>query len=121
LGLPISHFIDPEPFERLASGQTEMVDGPCPGENAPNARLIAYPLSNEERYVAIFVSQGDPTEDARRLRRLKQETVVQAQELNTQQVEMARQMAVFLGEHTAKAERLVARLIEAVKSDAPGA
>jgi uncharacterized Fe-S cluster-containing protein len=118
-GLPISHFVDPEPFERLVSGQSELYDGPCLGAQAPRARLIAYPLSHEELFVGIFVGAPDPGEDAERLRRLKADTVEQARELYVQQIEMAQQMAVFLGEHTARGESLVNKLIEAVRSDAP--
>jgi len=121
-GQAISRYVDPDPFERVASGQVELYDAQCRDTSRDlNARLIAYALPNEDRLVGIFVSEGEPGEDARRLSRLRDETVLQARALHEQQVEMAREFANYLGQHTARGEQLVKKMIEAVESeDAPG-
>jgi iron only hydrogenase large subunit-like protein/PAS domain-containing protein len=118
-GQPISQYVDPDPFEQVASGQVALYDAPCRDEaRGLSARLIAYPLPNEDRLAGIFVALPEPGEDARQLRRLKDETVLQARELQEQQVEMARQFANYLGQHTARGEQLVKKLIKAVESEA---
>lgn len=117
-GQAISQYVDPEPFERLATGQAELFDGPSNALGGQRARLIAYALPQEERFVGIFVGLAAPGDDAQRLERFKAETVEQARELHQQQIGMAKQLAVYLGEHTARGEALVHKLIEAVGADA---
>ncbi len=121
-GQGISQYVDPDPFERVASGQVKLYDAPCRDQvRGLSARLIAYALPNEDRLVGIFVALPEPGADAEQLRRLKSETVLQARELHEQQIEMARQFANYLGQHTARGEQLVKTLIQAVESDAgPG-
>jgi iron only hydrogenase large subunit-like protein len=124
-GQSVSKYVDPDPFERVASGQVELYDAECHDvSRGLNARLIAYALPGEDRLVGIFVALSEPGADAERLHRLKSETVLQARELQEQQIEMAREFANYLGQHTARGETLVKKLIQAVESEAgpePGA
>lgn len=118
-GQAVSQYLDPDPFEKVASGQTELYDGALRDPSRGlNARLIAYALPNEERLVGIFVPEPDEGADSERLQRLKEETVAQARALHEQQVEMAREFANYLGQHAARGEQLVKKMIEAVESEA---
>ena len=63
----------------------------------------------------MFINITSNTENAERLRQVKDETVQQARELHDHQIEMAKNFASFLGEYTAKGEQLVNKLLEAVK------
>jgi len=117
-GQSVSKYVDPDPFERVASGQVELYDAEChDASRALNARLIAYALPGEDRLVGIFVALPEPGEDAERLHRLRNETISQAKELQDQQIEMAREFANYLGQHTARGEQLVKKLIQAVESE----
>jgi uncharacterized Fe-S cluster-containing protein len=49
-----------------------------------------------------------------KLDELKSETLLNAQELVDHQIGLAQEMAKFLGEHTAKGELLLKRLVEAI-------
>jgi iron only hydrogenase large subunit-like protein len=116
-GKSISHLIDPEPFERVKSGQTDMADDIRVHKmQGVIAREIVYALRAEKQYVGIFINITADHINAERLQKVKDETAVQARELHEHQIEMARQFASFLGEYTAKGEQLVNRLIQAVES-----
>jgi iron only hydrogenase large subunit-like protein len=117
LGKSISHLIDPEPFDRIKSGQIEMADDIRVHKmQGLIAREIIYALRAEKQYVGIFINITADHLNAERLQKVKDDTAVQARELHEHQIEMARQFANFLGEYTAKGEQLVNKLIQAVES-----
>jgi hypothetical protein len=120
-GQAISRYVDPDPFERVASGQVELYDAQCRDTSRDlNARLIAYALPNEDRLVGIFVSEGEPGEDARRLSRLRDETVLQAGPCTNSRSRWAREFANYLGQQRPR-RATGQKMIEAVESeDAPG-
>jgi hypothetical protein len=116
-GKSISHLIDPEPFDRVKSGQVEMADDIRVHKmQGLIAREIVYALRAEKQYVGIFINITADHLNAERLQKVKEDTAVQARELHEHQIEMARQFANFLGEYTAKGEQLVNKLIQAVES-----
>jgi iron only hydrogenase large subunit-like protein len=121
LGKSISHLIDPEPFDRVKSGQVEMADDIRVHKmQGLIAREIIYALRAEKQYVGIFINITADHLNAERLQKVKDDTAVQARELHEHQIEMARQFANFLGEYTAKGEQLVNKLIQAVESKDEG-
>ena len=100
----------------MASGQADVHDDTREyAQYGLVVREVVYALRAEHQYVGMFINITSNEKDAERLRKVKDETVLQAQELQAHQIEMARQMANFLGEHTAKGEKLVSKLLEAVK------
>jgi PAS domain-containing protein len=117
LGKSISHLIDPEPFDRVKSGQVDTADDIRLHKlQGVIARGIVYGLRAEKQYVGIFINITADHLNAERLQKVKDETAVQARELHEHQIEMARQFANFLGEYTAKGEQLVNKLMQAVES-----
>lgn len=119
-GRRISYLMDPEPFERLASGDESMVVVTVRHEKYNlTCHEILYKLPEEKQYVGIFVNITSSLANEEKLKELRSETARQARELLEHQVQMAQKMAQFLGESTARGEDLVRNMIMLV-SDAKG-
>lgn len=122
IGKQISHFVDPDPFERVASGEVTVFDGVVQ-HKAQNlvTREVVYALKEERQFVGIFSNITLTRLNAEKIEKIKDETIEQARELYAHQIEMAKTMANLLGEHTARGEQILQKLVEAVKRDAPPA
>ncbi len=118
LGKHISHFADPDPFERVACGELAIFDGVVQhSQRNLVVRQVVYALQEEKQFVGIFTNITLARLNAQQIDRIKQDTIEQARELYAHQIDMARTMANFLGEHTAKGEEILRRLVDAVKKD----
>ncbi len=116
VGKHVSQFMDPDPFEKVASGQIDVFDDATDHpQYGVVLREVVYALRAEHQYVGMFINITSSNLNAERLRQVKDETVRQARELYAHQIEMAKTFANFLGEYTAKGEQLVEKLIDAVK------
>ncbi len=116
-GRPISLLMDPEPFERLASGRDDRIERTV---DHPKYGLVChqiiYTLPHEGQYVGIFVNITHLQASRRQLDELRAQTIRQARELLQQQMTMAETIAVCLGENTARAEALLDKLMAAAES-----
>ncbi len=115
IGRKISYLIDPDSFEKLAVGKEDVVRGVM--HFAPYnliCHAVAYSLPEQRQYVGIFMDITDHQSSREKLDELKYETLIKAQELVDHQIGMAQEMARFLGEHTAKGEVLLKKLIDAI-------
>jgi iron only hydrogenase large subunit-like protein/uncharacterized Fe-S cluster-containing protein len=111
-GQPISYLMDPEPFVRLASGQETSIEMIAEHERYNLiCHQILYSLVEERQHVGIFVNITGSRANQRKLDELRGQTVLQARELLDHQIQMAEQLAKFLGESTAKGENLVEKLM----------
>lgn len=121
-GQPISRLMDPGPFERLLSGEEELIEMTV--EHAPYHLVcheILYPLREDRQYVGIFVNITHSRTSQQQLDRLRAETVVQARDLLEHQLKMADTIARALGEATARGEDLVEKLVRlAAGENEPG-
>jgi uncharacterized Fe-S cluster-containing protein len=119
-GQPISYLMDPDPFEQLAAGRTDLVE-----TTVKHVRMnlvchqIHYAMRDERQYVGIFVNMTKTAADKEKLDRLRTQTAQQARSLLEHQVEMAQTIAKFLGESTAQSEALLDRLILLAGGDTP--
>ena len=121
VGVHVSRVLDPDPFEKVASGQLEVADDRREyPQYGVAVREVVYALRAEHQYVGMFINVTSDEQDTERLRKVKDETVTQARELHAHQIEMAKNFANFLGEYTAKGEQLVNKLLEAVKDKEKG-
>ncbi len=112
-GLPISYLMDPEPFERLAAGQENVIEAMIDHRKyGVYCHQIMYKLLDEKQYVGIFVNLTNTRMNQEQLDRLREQTVMQARELLDHQLKMAEKIAGFLGESAAKGENLVERLMQ---------
>jgi PAS domain-containing protein len=116
IGRKISYLLDPEPFEVLLSGiETEIHQK----VKYPNYNLIChqivYKLEQEKQVVGIFVNITDFEKSETKLKSIKTDTILQAEELIEHQIKMAQEIVRFLGENTAKGEALLSKLIKAIE------
>ncbi len=111
-GRPISYLMDPDPFERLASGKEELIEAVVRHTRGNLlCHQIHYALSEEKQYVGIFVNITKSRAEKEKLDTLRAQTVTQAKELLEHQINMAQTIAKFLGESTARGEDLLERLM----------
>ena len=71
-----------------------------------------YALREDGQFVGIFVDVTRFIDNDRELDRIKKETFEKAKQLLEHQVQAAQDMALFLGENTAKTEELLSRLMK---------
>lgn len=112
LGKPISYLIDPDDFEKLANGEKDIIEASVVHKKYNLVcHQILYGLKEERQYIGIFVNITQSQNDRDKLRYLRAETMLKAQELLTHQFSMAQKMVQFLGESTADGEELLRNLI----------
>jgi iron only hydrogenase large subunit-like protein/uncharacterized Fe-S cluster-containing protein len=116
LGNKISYLLDPEPFEKFVSGKEKELHQKV---KFPNYNLIChqiiYSIENEKQIVGIFVNITDFEINEVKLKNIKTDTIIQAEELIEHQIKMAQDLVRFLGENTAKGEALLTKLIKAIE------
>jgi len=117
VGKPISYLVDPEPFEKLVVGNETLIKQEV---KYPTYNLVChqlcYPLHEENRIIGIFVNITEDKHNKERLNEIKTEAIIQAQELIEHQINMAQDIAKFLGDSAAKGEILMHKLIDAVNN-----
>lgn len=107
-GRKISYLMDPEPFERLAAGEEDLIELTVE-HNKYNLvfHQLLYPLPENHQYVGIFVNITDSRASQEKLEQMKDQTIKQARELLDHQIRMAQGIAKYIGESTARTEELV--------------
>jgi PAS domain S-box-containing protein len=111
-GKRISYLMDPDPFEKLASGAEQFIEIVVKHERYNLvAHQILYPLKEEKQYVGIFVNITNSQASQQKLDQLRAQTIMQARELMEHQISMAQKIGQFLGESTARGEALVENLM----------
>lgn len=116
IGKNISYLMDPDLFEKaITSKQTMMRDTLYLPNYSLTAHVLVYPIPDQDQYVGIFMDITDFSVNREKLSDIKSETMQKAQELLDHQITMAQDLARFLGEHTAKEEYLLNRLIDLTK------
>ncbi len=117
-GKRISYLMDPDGFETLAAGQVPRVERNVRHEKYNLVcHEILYALPEERQFVGIFVNVTSNVTSQTQLDQLRAQTVLQARELLEHQVQLAQQLAQFLGENTARGEQLVQNLLRLAGED----
>lgn len=112
LGRPISYLMDPDSFEKLASGKTGMITTVVRHDRySLVCHEILYALPDENQFVGIFVDITHSRINKEKLDQLREQTVSQARELLHHQINMAQTIAKFLGESTGQGEALLEKLM----------
>jgi len=112
LGRPISYLMDPDPFEKLASGSTDLIETVVRHDRYNLVcHEILYALLEERQYVGILVNITRSRVHKEQLDQLRSQTLMQARELLDHQIHMAQTIARFLGESTAQSEGLLDKLM----------
>jgi len=116
IGKKISYLIDPVQFEKLIAGKEGVLRQDVQYSNyGMVCHLIAYAMPEENQVVGVFVDITDVKSNKDKLTEIKSETVHKAQELIDHQINMAQELARFLGENTARGEVLMKNLIDSIK------
>jgi c-di-AMP phosphodiesterase-like protein len=116
IGKKLSYLIDPEPFENILTKKENKYNDVIHYKSYNLVcHQICYPIEEENQYVGIFVDITDTQHNKDKLRDLKTETIIQAQELIDHQIKMAQELARFIGDHTAKGEMLMNKLINEIQ------
>ncbi len=112
-GKPISYLIDPEPFEKIAAGKADLTELTVEHDKYHLVcHQIVYALRDEKQYVGVFVNLTAGLKNERTLDALRASTVQQARDLLAHQIDIAGQIARFLGDSTAQGEKLLENLVK---------
>lgn len=121
LGRPISYLMDPDLFEKLASGSTDQITSVVRHERYNlQCHQILYALREENQFVGIFVDITKKHMDKEKLDKLRTQTLLQAKELLDHQINMAQTIAKFLGDSTGQSEALLDKLIQLAGDETGG-
>lgn len=109
----ISYFFDPQPFEKILSGEIlEFDETQKYSDYGIECQLKISYMEKENQVLCIFVNVTNARKNKKQLDNMKLNTIMQAQELLDHQISMAQTLAKFLGESTAKGEQLLKNLTE---------
>jgi len=111
----ISYLIDPDPFEKLLLNPTEVVKKTVTYKSYNlMCHQMHYHIKESNQLVGIFVDITDTFMTREKLKEIKRDTLLQASELIEHQVDMAQEIARFLGESSARGEMLMKKLMSAI-------
>jgi len=118
LGKHISTIIDPDPMEKVLVNNNLTVEKKVKYEkyNLVCYQMI-YHLKDEKQIIGVFIDTTKEIKNKKRLDTIKSTAIKQAHELLEHQIEVAQKMTNYLGESTAKGEKLVKKLIEITKKE----
>ncbi|TYB30851.1 MAG: PAS domain S-box protein [Candidatus Mcinerneyibacterium aminivorans] len=118
LGKHISTIIDPDPMEKVLVSKRDVYEKT---RKFDDYNLICYQLvyylENEHQIIGVFIDITSEKKNKDRLKEIKSKAIDQAHELLEHQIEVAQKMTNYLGESTAKGEKLVKKLIEITKKE----
>jgi len=104
--------MDPEPFERLAIGEEQLVEMTVEHDSYDLVLYeLLYALPECRQYVGIFVNLTDWKVTQDQLEEMRDETTRKARELLDHQIRMAQGLSRYIGENTARTEELVQSLL----------
>ncbi|MGI6732353.1 MAG: [Fe-Fe] hydrogenase large subunit C-terminal domain-containing protein [Anaerovoracaceae bacterium] len=109
LGRHISHLLDADSFEKLASGNIEVRDS-IRTKRGIKYHEIVYPLKEEKQYVGIYKDISRLKFDEGQLDFIKNQTLQHVRDLLYHQISFSQEMAHYLGESTSESEELLKRI-----------
>lgn len=115
IGKRISKLLDPEIFEQISIKKGGVIRKTI---KYPQYNLIChqthYYIKESGQTIGIFDNITESQKSQGELKKIKVDTVIQAQELIDHQITMAQEMASFLGESVSKGEMLMNKLISSI-------
>ena len=115
-GLPISHIVDADGFEKLTAGAEGTQDA-IRTRDAMKYQELIYTLPGENELIGIYVDVSATTFTNRQVDLIRGQSLRQAQELLGHQIRFSQEMAHFLGKSTAQTEELVGRMVDLFAAD----
>jgi uncharacterized Fe-S cluster-containing protein len=112
-GKPVSYLMDPEPFQKVASGRQDLYEATIHHDKySLFCHEIIYALRPEGQVVGIFVNLTRAVKNKRKYDQLQAQTLQQARNLLRHQLDMAGKIAEYLGQSTAESEKLLVNLMQ---------
>lgn len=120
IGMPISHIVDPDAYEKLIAGAPGTQEAIRSGDGIRYQELI-YMLPGGQEIIGIYVDISATTFSKSQVELMRGQSLSQVQELLSHQIRFSQEMAHFLGKSTAQTEELVGRILSLYDSgqDAP--
>ncbi|MDR1070755.1 MAG: PAS domain-containing protein, partial [Gracilibacteraceae bacterium] len=110
LGRRVSYLLDPEGFEKLLLGETELYES-IQTRYGVRYHEIIYALREDNQYIGIYSDISHLQYNREQLDVIKAQTLRHAREFLSHQVRFAQEMADYLGKSTARSEEIARRLI----------
>jgi len=122
IGRPIGVLMDPGDFESVAAGVIARISGKT--VLFPQYDLVAtasiYRLHNENTFIGLYAKAATSKEEENRIKRMRSETLENAEQVIAKQMRMAQEIAGILGETTSETRVLLRKLTElAQEQDKP--
>jgi PAS domain S-box-containing protein len=112
IGKNISYLLDQAPFEQLLLKDKNKIELTRYHDNINrHIHEIYYSLHEENQFIGIFVDITSTKNGHTKLKNIREQTIIQTQELLDHQIEMAQKIAVFLGENSAISEKIVKNIL----------
>lgn len=118
LGRHVSHILDEDSYELLATGKMTSRDF-IRVKNGIKYHEIVYALADEKQYVGIYTDVSDLKFDDREIDTFKNQTLEHVRELLYHQINFSQEMAHYLGKSTAESEELVKKITNINNGDKP--
>lgn len=120
VGQRVNRLVNPDNFIRaLNLGQTINVCSTYPDKNIVMDEFI-FPVENAKIVVGIFVDITEEKKQREQFELVKNQTIMQAQEVIQKQMMVAQEIAGLLGEATAESKIQLSRLIKLMREDPLG-
>lgn len=117
IGKPLSTLMDPEDFEKVMARAVDRITNKL--VSYPNyhvsGSLNVYPLDDEDLVVGILANVNKSTDGLSRLDQIRDETLLNAQQVIEKQMRMAQEIAGILGETTSETRVLLHKLTSLMK------
>ena len=111
-GRKAADYLHADCFEQAIAGGGELSVRVSVPEHDIHYRAGLFAVEGQKQYCGIFVDTSDEERARAELSQVRQETLARAQEVIHQQMQTAQQIAGLLGETTAEAKVLLARLMD---------
>ncbi|MTI81989.1 MAG: PAS domain-containing protein [Firmicutes bacterium] len=117
VGKKLDNIINPENFIRVFNSG-KLLDVCCnyPDKDIVTSEVI-FPVEHEDLVVGIFIDITEEKRQREQFELIKNQTIVQAQEVIEKQMTVAQEIAGLLGEATAESKIQLSRLIKLMRED----
>ena len=116
VGRRISYLFDSKGYDELAARGSDMYEAVVEFNGRQYHEMI-YSIDSDQQYVGMYIDINGIKMDENKIDRLKTQAIKQTRELLDHQIRMTQDMAVFLGEYTAKSEELFWKLMSVYKNE----
>jgi hypothetical protein len=112
----VSYLFESKGFEKLLSGTQDKLESVVNFEGSLYHQYL-YSLPEQKQYIGVYSNIKNMEIDEEKLTDLKKKVIEKVVELRDQQVSMAHEFAMLLGENTGRVEEILWRLENVYEKD----